>query len=50
MGLQNRACFDLAGGFRLVPGNSGPMPYVALQSIVENFNPPGMRNYWKSEF
>ena len=26
------------------------MPYVALQSIVENFNPPGMRNYWKSDF
>jgi FAD/FMN-containing dehydrogenase len=28
----------------------GPMPYVALQSIVENFNPPGMRNYWKSDY
>jgi FAD/FMN-containing dehydrogenase len=28
----------------------GPMPYIALQSIVENVNPPGMRNYWKSDF
>jgi hypothetical protein len=26
------------------------MPYTALQSIVENFNPPGMRNYWKSDY
>lgn len=24
-----------------------PMPYTAAQSIVENFNPRGMRNYWK---
>lgn len=23
------------------------MPYTAIQSIVENFNPHGMRNYWK---
>lgn len=23
------------------------MPYTALQSIVENFNPRGKRNYWK---
>jgi hypothetical protein len=28
----------------------GPMPYTALQSIVENFNPPGLRNYWKSNY
>jgi hypothetical protein len=28
----------------------GPMPYVALQSIAEHFNPPGMRNYWKSSY
>ena len=26
------------------------MPYIALQSIVENFNPPGLRNYWKSNY
>ncbi len=25
----------------------GVMPYTALQSIVENFNPRGLRNYWK---
>ncbi len=24
------------------------MPYTALQSIVENFNPRGLRNYWKA--
>lgn len=27
-----------------------PMPYSALQSIVENFNPRGMRNYWKTHY
>jgi hypothetical protein len=26
------------------------LPYTALQSIVENFNPPGLRNYWKSNY
>jgi hypothetical protein len=26
------------------------MPYTALQSIVEKFNPPGMRNYWKTSY
>jgi FAD/FMN-containing dehydrogenase len=34
----------------LLDDQVGPMPYIALQSIVENFNPPGMRNYWKSDF
>ena len=24
------------------------MPYTAVQSIVENFNPRGLRNYWKT--
>jgi hypothetical protein len=28
----------------------GPMPYTTLQRIAENFNPPGMRNYWKSDY
>ena len=28
----------------------GPMPYSALQSIVEKFNPRGMRNYWKTHY
>jgi FAD/FMN-containing dehydrogenase len=27
-----------------------PLPYVALQSIVEEFNPPGLRNYWKNGY
>ena len=28
----------------------GPMPYTALQSIVETMNPRGMRNYWKTSY
>lgn len=28
----------------------GPLPYTALQSIVEKFNPPGLRNYWKTSY
>ena len=28
----------------------GTMPYTALQSLAENLNPPGMRNYWKSDY
>ncbi len=28
----------------------GPMPYTGLQSIAENFNPPGLRNSWKSSY
>jgi FAD/FMN-containing dehydrogenase len=27
-----------------------PMPYTAVQSIAENFNPCGMRNYWKNSY
>jgi FAD/FMN-containing dehydrogenase len=34
----------------LLADQVGPMPYVAMQSIVENLNPPGMRNYWKSDY
>jgi len=26
------------------------MPYEAVQSIVEKFNPRGLRNYWKTSF
>jgi len=26
------------------------MPYTALQSIVEKFNPAGMRNHWKTSY
>src|SRR5215217_7444166 len=28
----------------LLDDQVGPIPYTALQSIIENFNPPGMRN------
>ena len=34
----------------LLADQVGPLPYLALQSIVENFNPPGLRNYWKSNY
>ena len=34
----------------LLADQLGPIPYTALQSIPENFNPPGMRNYWKSDY
>ena len=34
----------------LLADQVGPLPYTALQSIVENFNPPGLRNYWKSNY
>jgi FAD/FMN-containing dehydrogenase len=27
-----------------------PMPYLALQSISEHFNPPGLRNYNRSDY
>jgi FAD/FMN-containing dehydrogenase len=27
-----------------------PMPYLALQRLIEPGNPPGMQNYWKAEF
>jgi len=27
-----------------------PISYTALQSIVEGFNPPGLRNYWKTSY
>jgi FAD/FMN-containing dehydrogenase len=27
-----------------------PMPYPALQSMAEDFNPAGVRNYWKSSY
>ncbi len=26
-----------------------PMPYVAVQALLEPMNPPGMRNYWKAD-
>jgi FAD/FMN-containing dehydrogenase len=32
----------------LLADQVGVMPYPALQSIAEHFNPRGMRNYWKN--
>jgi FAD/FMN-containing dehydrogenase len=34
----------------LLADQVAPMPYTALQSIAENFNPPQVRNYWKSDY
>jgi hypothetical protein len=34
----------------LLADQVGLLPYIGLQSIVENFNPPGLRNYWKSNY
>ena len=34
----------------LVADQVAPIPYPALQSVVENFNPRGLRNYWRSSF
>ena len=28
----------------------GPMPYVALQQMIDAGNPPGMQNHWKATF
>jgi hypothetical protein len=28
----------------------GPMPYIALQKMLDAANPPGWQNYWKSEY
>jgi FAD/FMN-containing dehydrogenase len=28
----------------------GPMPYVAVQDIITEANPPGRRNYWSADF
>ncbi len=28
----------------------GPMPYLAVQKLIEPGNPPGMRNYWNADF
>ena len=29
---------------------TGPMPYTALQQLLDAANPPGLRNYWKADF
>jgi FAD/FMN-containing dehydrogenase len=28
----------------------GPMPYTAVQQLIEPGNPPGLRNYWNADF
>lgn len=29
---------------------TGPIPYVAVQQLLNAANPPGVRNYWKADF
>jgi FAD/FMN-containing dehydrogenase len=29
---------------------TAPMPYTAVQQLLEAANPPGVRNYWKADF
>ena len=40
-----RPLLDLDPALRMVQ----PMPYVAVQYLLQPMNPPGMRNYWKAE-
>jgi FAD/FMN-containing dehydrogenase len=40
-----RPLLELGPAVRLVQ----PMPYVAVQSLLEAANPPGLRNYWKAD-
>lgn len=48
---EGRRCVEplLQAGTPLM-NNLGQMPYEAVQSIVEKFNPRGLRNYWRSSF
>jgi FAD/FMN-containing dehydrogenase len=34
----------------LIADQVSVIPYTALQSIAENFNPRGLRNYWKTSY
>jgi FAD/FMN-containing dehydrogenase len=45
-----RVLGPLRASVPLLADQLGPIPYTSLQSIPENFNPPGMRNYWKSDY
>ena len=40
-----RPLLDLGPAVTLVQ----PMPYVAVQSLLEAANPPGLQNYWKAD-
>jgi FAD/FMN-containing dehydrogenase len=46
----DRLLSPLRAAAPLLADQVGPMSYPAMQSIVENFNPPGLRNYWKSDY
>jgi FAD/FMN-containing dehydrogenase len=37
---------DLGPDFDMI----GPMPYTAFQSMLDQGNPPGLRNYWRGEY
>ena len=40
----------LLSGGTPIANQLAPMPYESVQSIVERFNPRGLRNYWKTSF
>ncbi len=40
-----RPLLELGPPLRMVQ----PMPYVAVQGLLDPMNPPGMRNYWKAD-
>jgi FAD/FMN-containing dehydrogenase len=48
---EGKSCLEplLAHGTPIA-NQLAPMPYEAVQSIVEKFNPRGLRNYWKTSF
>jgi FAD/FMN-containing dehydrogenase len=48
---EGRRCIQpLTGAGTPLMNQLGQMPYLAVQSIVEKFNPRGLRNYWRSSF
>jgi hypothetical protein len=48
---EGRRCVEpLTGAGAPLMNQLGQMQYPAVQSIVEKFNPRGLRNYWRSSF
>lgn len=48
---EAKRCLEpLLGHFTPIANQLAPMPYEAVQGIVERFNPRGLRNYWKTSF
>jgi len=48
---EGKRCLEpLLGHGTPIANQLAPMPYEAVQSIVEKFNPRGLRNYWKTSF